>query len=212
VSSPASSLQHRPEAERQRIYDALVDACGEGGLGAVTLERVIERSGVGRSGFDRCFSDLDDCFAQYICDASAPLIARAREAVTAAAAWRAQLRAVLYEMVRFLSADEARAQMLVAETLAAGPQAGRVRDRLQEAMVDLVDRGRGAMDDPSTLTRVTAEAMSGALFNQMHLAQQQGALGEADELVPQLMYFLVLPYLGVEAAIEELSLSSLPEP
>jgi AcrR family transcriptional regulator len=211
MSSPASSLQHRPEAERQQIHDALVEVCREGGLGAANLERVLERAGVDRLAFERYFSDLDDCFAQYLRDASRPFVGHAREAMAAATDWRTQLRAVIYEMVRFWSADEGRTHMLLVETFAAGPLASLIRDRLLESMVDLIDRGRGLMEDPTTLTRVTAEALAGAMFNQMHLAEEQGTLGEADDLVPQLMYFLVLPYLGVETATEELSLPPSPK-
>jgi hypothetical protein len=80
-----------------------------------------------------------------------------------------------------------------------------------EAMVDLIDLGRRQMDHPSALTRVTAEAMAGALFNQMHLALGQGRLQATDELVPQFMYCTVLPYVGTEAAVDELSRSALPE-
>jgi AcrR family transcriptional regulator len=212
MSSPAPSLQRRLEAERQRIHDALVEVCRERGLGAATLGRVIERAGVDRAAFDRHFADLDDCFAQYVSDACASFIHYLPATMDTAEDWRAQLRAVIYEMVRFWRADEARAHMLLVETYAAGPLAALIRDQVMERMVDLIDHGRRLMDDPTALTRVTAEATAGALFNQMHLLQAQAKLDDADQLVPQLMYFLVLPYLGVEVAADELSLPPLPEP
>jgi len=211
MSSPAPSLQRRPEAERRRIHNALVEVCREGGLGAATPERVIERAGLDRAAFDRHFADLDDCFAQYVGDACGPFIDHVPAAMDTAEAWRAHLRAVIYEMVRFWRADEARAHMLLVETYACGPLAALIRDQVMETMVDLIDHGRRLMDDPTALTRVTAEATAGALFNQMHLLQAQANLDQADQVVPQLMYFLVLPYLGVETAIDELALPPLPE-
>lgn len=211
MSSPAPSLQHRPEAERQQIHNALVEVCRERGLGAATREQVIERAGLDRSSFDRHFSDVDDCFAEYLRDACGPFLGKARTEMESAEDWRTQLRTVIYGMVRFWGEDTGRAHMLLVETYAAGPLGIGIRDQVLETMVDLIDRGRGLMDDPAELTRLTAEAMAGALFNQMHLLQAGGKLDEADRLVPQLMYFLVLPYCGVEAAIEELSQPPLPE-
>jgi len=212
MSSPAPSLQRRPEAERRQIHNALVEVCREGGLGAATLERVIVRAAVDRAAFDRHFSDLDDCFAQYVGDACAPFTRSAWTTMETAEEWCTRLRCVIYEMVRFWREDEARAQMLLVETWASGPLAGLICEQVLEKMVDLIDHGRGFMDDPSALTRLTAEATAGALFNQMHLLQSQKKLGEADRAVPQLMYFLVLPYLGAEAAAAELALPPLAEP
>jgi len=206
MSSPVSSLQHPPEAERRQIHDALIEICREGGFGAATVERVIERARVDQRTFDRYFSDLDDCFAQYVSDAYAPFLQSARARMETPEDWRTHLRGVIYEMVRFWRADEARAHMLLLETPASGPLASLIRDQVLEAMVDLIDHGRQLMDDPTALTRITAQAMAGALFHQMQLMYSQKKLDDAGDLVPQLMYFLVLPYLGAEAAAAELSL------
>jgi hypothetical protein len=40
----------------------------------------------------------------------------------------------------------------------------------------------------------------------MHLALEAGELDRGEELVPQLMYTVVLPYLGTEVALEELQM------
>jgi AcrR family transcriptional regulator len=212
MSSSAPSLRHRPEAERLRIHRALVEVCLDGGLGAATAEGVIDRAGVERAAFERHFADLDDCFAQYVRDACAPFLGRAWVGADAPDEWRAVLRCVTYEVVRFWQADEARARMLLVETLAAGPRGSLVRDQVLASMVDLIDRGRDLMEGPAALSRVTAEALAGAFCHQMHQLQEQGRLAEADRDVPQFMYFLVLPYLGMEAAVDELSRASLPEP
>lgn len=212
MSSPAPSLRRRPEAERRQIYAALVDVCLERGFPGASLELVIERAAVDRPTFNRHFSDLGDCFGQYIAEA---LIAFVDEIEVAAAdeeAWRTQVRNAVQAMVRFCRADEARAHMLLVETLAAGPLGQLIRDRALEKVTEVIDRGRLLMDDPTLLTRLTAEAMAGALFSQMHRTMEQGILGEADDLVPQLMYCVVLPYLGVEAAVEELSPPPFAEP
>ncbi len=46
----------------------------------------------------------------------------------------------------------------------------------------------------------------------MHVAVAAGELATIDRLVPELMYNAVLPYLGSEAALEELSIRPPPQP
>jgi len=204
---PAPSLRHPPEAEpeRQQIHAGLVAVCRDHGLCKATVEQVVMRSGLDCDAFTRHFADLDDCFADYLADACGPLFDGARMAVEGADRWRLQLRGAVYEIIRFLAADQDRAHMLLVETRAAGPRGSLVRDQAFEEMVDFIDRGRLLMDDPTALTRVTAEALAGALVRQLELLQTDAGLKAAAEVVPQLMYFLVLPYLGQRAAIEELS-------
>jgi AcrR family transcriptional regulator len=109
-------------------------------------------------------------------------------------------------------------------TLATPPRAGDWRGRLRLAayalcrrrrrnpaefeaevqeLVELIDEGRGEPEAPRSLTRVTAEALGGAIFHELSLAARAGAPPES-ELVPGLMYLAVLPYAGVDAATEEL--------
>lgn len=87
----------------------------------------------------------------------------------------------------------------------------RLRERPAPAMedevgklADLIDEGRAEPGSPPTLTRVTAEALGGAIFHQLFLAARQELLPPASELVPTLMYTAVLPYAGAACAAEEL--------
>jgi hypothetical protein len=72
-----------------------------------------------------------------------------------------------------------------------------------EALVDLIDEGRTEQDAPASLTRVTAEALGGAILHELRRAARAGSPPES-ELVPTLMYMAVLPYGGADAAAEEL--------
>jgi len=210
MSSTPSSLQPPPDAERRQLYSALVALCRKRGLGKVTSDQIARQAGLNPGVFDRHFADADDCFAQYLIDACLSFIQRAEAATEDVQNWTSRLRAVVNEIVSFLHADEDRAHMLLSEAPAAGPRGSLVRDEALAKLADLIDSGRDLMDDPAALTRITAEAISGALFNQMRLLQERGELEHAREFVPQLMYFLVLPYLGREAATQELSRPPMP--
>jgi len=100
--------------------------------------------------------------------------------------WRARLRSATYALYRRLGERPA----LPAE------------EEIDE-LVDLIDEGRDESSSPSTLTRVTAEALGGAISHELSFAALGGSPPES-QLVPTLMYSAVLPYAGAAAAAEEL--------
>ncbi len=95
---------------------------------------------------------------------------------------------------------------LVVEVRTAGEQALLLFGAEINAMVDLIDEGRAVAADPEELTRATAEQITGGFFNQLYALFSQGKLPPEEEIIPQLMYTAVLPYLGEEAAQRELTI------
>lgn len=208
MNSPAPQQASQPEVDRQRILDALVDVCVERGYREASVALVAERAGLTEDAFEQHFTDLEDCFATYTLEGREAFFVAVGAALVDKSEWRDQIRAAAYAMLHFWQEDERRARMMLIEVLSAGPRAQLIRDEGMELMFDLLDQGRSAMADPEMLSRTTAEAVGGAIFNQMHLALERGDLSRdrGDELVPQLMYTVVLPYLGTEAALEELEM------
>lgn len=100
--------------------------------------------------------------------------------------WRARLRDYFYGLYRDL-----------------GERPVRPVEEEVEGLIALIDEGRAEPASPSNLTRVTAEALGGAIFHQLWLASRAQA-PPASELVPMLMYTVVLPYAGADRAAEEL--------
>lgn len=78
-----------------------------------------------------------------------------------------------------------------------------------QRLIDLIDEGRDEPGAPVSLTRVTAEALGGAIFHELCLAARAGSPPES-ELIPTLMYAAVLPYVGAAAAEEELRIPPPP--
>lgn len=166
----------------------------------------MEEAGTTRAAFDRHFGDLEDCFTAYILETREAFLVEVGRVVLQHSGWREQMRAAAYAIVRFWQKDERRARMILIEVHSAGPRAQLVRDEGMQMMVSLIDQGRSVMPDPDLLTRATAEAVAGAITNQMRLVLERGEGDRAEEHVPGLMYSLVLPYVGAEAALEELGI------
>jgi AcrR family transcriptional regulator len=195
-----------PDQERRQILGALAEVCVRDGYRKASVAAVVEVAGTTSAAFGRHFTDLEDCFTAYVLETQEAFFAEVGAAVLQHSGWREQMRAAAYEIVRFWQKDERRARMILIEVHSAGPRAQLVRDEGLQMMVSLIDQGRSVMPDPDLLTRATAEAVAGAIVNQMRLILERGEVDRAQEHVPGLLYSLVLPYVGSEAALEELEI------
>lgn len=135
------------------------------------------------------------------------LLLRVSTVFAAQRGWANQLRAVAYEMLRFLREDEARARLMVIEVLDYGAEARAIRERGMEALTELIDLGRQELADPDSLPRSVAVIAAGTIYNRIHVGVERGVATLDEELVRELMFTAVLPYLGLGAALAELSAS-----
>lgn len=82
-------------------------------------------------------------------------------------------------------------------------------EREIQRLTDLIDEGRSEPASPPTLSRVTAEALGGAISHELFFAAHRNRPPES-ELIPMLMYSAVLPYTSAAAAAEELRIAPPP--
>ncbi|HWW68098.1 MAG TPA: TetR/AcrR family transcriptional regulator [Solirubrobacterales bacterium] len=199
--------------QRARVHDALIDLCFERGFKHVELDDLLARAGLDRPVFDRHFADLEDCFFQvfkFEVDRYQREAAPDREPLTD---WRGRVRASAYALFRFLAADQRLGRFVLVESRVAGERTQVFAGQQIEALFDLIDEGRQELADPGSITRATAEAIGGGVFNQLYAVIGRGApLPPEREIVPQLMYCIVLPYAGRDAAHEELAIPPPPSP
>jgi hypothetical protein len=81
------------------------------------------------------------------------------------------------------------------------------RDNYVERIIDLIDAGREELDDPDSISRDVAAGVFGSIYEflvkQFH---DDADIGKLDQYIPDLMYLAVRPYVGHEAALEELNM------
>jgi AcrR family transcriptional regulator len=203
-SPPAPYPPPERSPERIRIEKAVEAVVVERGYPNATLEEVCERAGVDRAAFERHFADLEAAYLEMIGRERDEFIRRVAGAFAEQSTWRDQIRAAAWAMYGYLAEDNRRARFVFVEVLSAGEQAQLVRDVGMELLFDLIDLGRAELADPDLLTRVTAEAIGGSVYNQLQLAVERDSLNF--DFARQLLYLVVLPYAGTEAALEELSM------
>jgi AcrR family transcriptional regulator len=196
-------------SERGRIVEALIEIAAERGYLDTTIEAIVDRAGLDRPAFDRHFRGKYDCFLSAWQEMNEECMEEMMEAFNSQEDWPDRLRAVACEMIQALRHDPSRASFAV-EVLAAGDAARARRDMTMRAVAALIDAGRNEMEDPDAVPHTTAEALAGSAYGQVYAKVVRGDAAELPALIPQLMSAAVMPYLGVNAALEELERGSEP--
>lgn len=192
-------------SDTDRLREALIELCFERGFRAIEVDGLLARADVGRGAFEDLFADLEDLFHFVFAAETRRYLREAAPARDPLIPWRERMRATLYALYRFVAADQRLAHFVIVDCRAAGERTQVLAGRQLEALFDLIDEGRRELADPGLLSRATAEAIGGGIYNQIYAVVGQGRpLPDERRIVPQLLYCVVLPYLGAARAAEEL--------
>jgi AcrR family transcriptional regulator len=189
----------------------MVGVTGTHGYDATTIEAVCARAEVSRCDFDRSFADKEDCFLCAYDQVAAEFGERVLGAYEAHTTWHDSLWAAGWAAIAFLQEDPRRARFFAVEVSKAGDRAQARRDRVMQIFADLVDAGRAELEDPSRLSRATAEVVAGAIYYTIQNKILEGSLDRGEDFLVELIYIAMLPYYGVQAAEAELRVHTLRE-
>lgn len=205
MSAPARGL----DPARERITTAAVELIGSNGYAATSVEALCERARAGRSHFDRCFADLEDCFLSVHDEVTAEFCDRVMSAFAGPPRWHDRIWAAGWAAMRFLREDPVRARFLMIAVNGAGSSARAHRDRILQRCADMLDSGREELEVPRSVSRCTAEVAAGAIYGALLTKIEAGWLDRGEEFLPELIYMAVMPYIGARAAEEELQVQPL---
>jgi hypothetical protein len=119
--------------------------------------------------------------------------------------WRDGLRAAAYAAAGYLREHPREVVYGELQMREGSDMAQALRDNYLQRIVDMVDEGRGELDNPDSIGRGVAEGVCGSVYGYLMRELQSGAgTRSAEDMVPELMYIAVRPYLGPEVALEEL--------
>jgi AcrR family transcriptional regulator len=182
----------------------MIAIVAEYGFAAVDVETVCEGAEVGRSHFDRCFADLEDCFLAVHDEVMEELCTRVDAVCEGREAWHDRIWAAGVAAMRFLQEDSVRARFLVVAVNGAGSGAQGRRDRIVKRIADFLDGGRGEVEGERRMSRCTAEIAAGAVYGTVLSKVESGSIERGEEFLPELIYLATMPYLGARAAEDEL--------
>jgi AcrR family transcriptional regulator len=201
--------RHERRAPRERILEAMLVTSGELGYEQVAVRHVIERARTSRATFYKHFEDREDCFAQAYGDAGGWLYRRLIGAARRRPSWREGVRAALAELLEFCANQPALARALLVEVHAAGERALSRRRELMERLSLALDSGRDDLPTGQAPPPVTADFIVGAIDTLLAARLLDGDAARAPEMLPGLLHFVVMQYLGESAAWEEMTAAPL---
>jgi AcrR family transcriptional regulator len=190
--------------QRERLIVAMLSAAADLGYLETNVQDVIDRAGVSRPTFYEHFSNKEDCFLAAF-DTSAE---RLRATVHAAArgggkVWRDRVRLGLEALVGFASSEPDTARTIIVEARAASVAAVRRRVELLDDFARCLDsEARELLPGSRSHTALTASGIVGGVESLLYSRLCKREYDQLESLLPSLMYFVVLPYEGHEAAAE----------
>ena len=190
-------------SQRSRIVEAMRKAVQEHGYQDASIADAIKRAGVSRKTFYAQFADKEDCFLEIYDEQMGRLQALTRDAFDAQDEWVPSLRAGLAALLNSLAYDPAVARVCFVDVLAAGPRAAQRRNEAMRELEGILDLARET--DGTASPRALGMSMVGGLGEVLYQEIVGDRAAELPRMLPELMYALVLPFEGREAAERELA-------
>jgi len=190
--------RQRDAAQRQLLVEGMAKAAADKGHEAVRVDDVLAASGLSRSTFYRHFDGKDECFEAAFEWVAAGTFALAEEALAASPPEpTARVEEVLRATLRGLTSKPGVAQLVLVEVRATGSVGREAQLRWFERFAELLDSAAEGRGDP-IVARLTVGALSALLSGELAESGESGLV----EILPQLMYVALAPYVGPGAASE----------
>lgn len=203
-NGPELALVESPK--RQLILAGMLEAVGVEGYDRTSVRTVLDRTGLYRQAFYDNFSDKDDCYLQAYEAGVERVEGLMVEAAAGESSWTGRLRAGLGALLDFLDAEPNVGRALLVEVHAAGPEAlarrGAAMDRVNEFLDEARKEAEGEEPPP-----IAGEGIAAGIHAVIHSRLATGSRGGFRLLLPEFMYFAVLPYFGAERAGTEMQLA-----
>jgi AcrR family transcriptional regulator len=191
------------ESQRSRILQAMIEVVSERGYPETRVVDVIGLAGVSRKTFYELFSSKEDCFLATYDVLLGNLLgdtARGFES-RPGAPWAERVAAALAELLKHLAEHPDEARFSIVEVLAAGPKALARRDAALRQFTGFLDAGRA--ETSVELPGITSLSIAGGINELLYSEILHGATARLESRLPDLIFWIVLPFLGPERAAQE---------
>lgn len=176
------------------------------GYEATTVGDVIEAAAVSRETFDAMFADRESCFLEAYDAVIDVLVAHVTTAYesTVGQPWADRIAAGLRALVDLLATEHDIARMAMVEVTAVGEDA-RIRYRAALGRFTyFLEEGRTVSAQGDELPADTARFAIGGATSMIFDEVRAGRGPELRRLLPDLLFAVLMPYIGPEAAEDEM--------
>jgi AcrR family transcriptional regulator len=164
---------------------------------------VIGVAGVSRKTFYELFESKEDCFLAAYDVLLESLLGEATDAFESRTGdpWVERVGAGLDALLNHLAQHPGEARFAIIEVLAAGPKALARRDSALRQFTGFLEPGRS--ETSVELPGITTLAVAGGINELLYSEILHGAVARLPSRLPDLMFWVALPFLGPEQAAAE---------
>ncbi len=193
-------------SERERLLEAMLRISAAKGYETTSVDDVLAVAGVSREAFDQMFTSKEACFLEAYEAVFDVLVAHVTAAFEAAAGepWPQRIVAGLSALVGLLSIEAGIARLAMVEVTAAGEGA---RARYRSALArftPFLEEGRDYSGQSEELPADTARFAIGGATSMIFDEVRAGRGPELKRILPDLVFAVLMPYIGPEAAEDEM--------
>jgi AcrR family transcriptional regulator len=190
-------------SQRSRIHAAMIEVVSRRGYPESRVVDVVGVAGVSRKTFYELYESKEDCFLAAYDFLLERLIGEATDSFEAdrGATWPERIAAALGTLLERLADHPDEARFGIVEVLAAGPKALARRDAALHQFSDFLDSGRSQAS--AELPGITSLSVVGGVNELLYSEILHSAATRLPNRLPDLMFWITLPYLGAAAASGE---------
>jgi AcrR family transcriptional regulator len=191
------------ESQRNRIHQAMIEVVAARGYPETRVVDVIRVAGVSRKTFYELFDSKEDCFLAAYDVLLDNLLGESGEAFESKLGnpWSERISAALERLLQHLAEHPEEARFAIVEVLAAGPKALARRDAALRQFTGFLEAGRS--ETSVELPGITSLAVAGGINELLYSEILHGAISRLPSRLPDLMFWVALPFLGAEGASAE---------
>ncbi len=191
------------ESQRNRIHQAMIEVVSERGYPETRVVDVIGVAGVSRKTFYELFDGKEDCFLAAYDVLLGSLLGKATDGFESrpGAPWAEKASIALQALLEHLAVHPAEARFAIVEVLAAGPKALARRDAALRQFTGFIEAGRS--ETSVELPGITSLAVAGGVNELLYSEILHGASARLPSRLPDLIFWITLPFLGAEGAATE---------
>jgi AcrR family transcriptional regulator len=186
--------------QRERMLLAVAEAVAEQGFVTTTVADIIARARLSRRTFYEHFADKEECYLAAYDTVVEQLLTAVGQAYEQAEGWPQKVHDGLETFLAYLAAEPAFARMCIVEVVAAGPEARSRRDAAMRVFIDFLEPGRAEAPRGVVVPLLSAEVVVGGIYEIIYSRLQRDAADELVEMLPDLLYFALVPYMGHKEA------------
>lgn len=190
-------------SQRERLLEAAIRVVAEKGYAATTVADLTREAGVSRTTFYEHFEDKGACFLAAYDNAVDTLVRRVGAAYESQERWPERARAGLEALLATLADEPDLARLALVDISSAGPLAQRRYRAAVQRLTPLFDEGRDFAPAGRTLPANTSRMAIGAVTGLISDELVAGRAEYLPELLSDLLFATLVPYIGPEAAARE---------